>query len=655
MREVEIPFELRAVIPSGSDDKISLTIPLQLFFHFLIRENFRDFDPDNATDIYLNPVRFNKNDTRYQDLASDISISIKAPRYITKSYLRNLAFPDKNEWTKRRSKLKLITIYNYLNNHIAHKKLEFARFCWTKKVKEQFPNFFEVKNLKPSANPVDVNFKGSKFVNASICGTQIYTRTDFYLAKHINKCQWYGVLNGWDVEREDYSKINQIVFQSFKDPESCTVVAVVCGPSGSGKSTLLRRLAIDCMYCDFYTLWVTNLGAFSGEIDRIESNPGKNYLLIIEDWEKLKGQSASAFLNEASTIQNLRIIIGDFGNIINKEYYEYLDENNVFDLLAKENEAILKEILFNVSDWLETSEDILKPEFYSSPLYIILFVLGRVSQMKDKSFLKAGIKEQFQSIIASDLRRINALYPKLAKALYYWSWIYNEYKDRAMITWEALLDIAEFDNKTKKRFKKLNKTNPIGEILSYYISLEMFVHPEIEGSHIFRFHHELLAQGMLQKIDQDWYFDDSVKIEILEILIEKEAVHSASSLISAYEFEILDNGNLGIYRGIQAYEELDSLLMWDAEIREIYTAVETITSERYWKDTIRSLMSYVYFGIFFPCYVVEIIKTVIAKGCMSKHVHEAHELILADGDDSLKGLRKKYPFRPKHVDITDIS
>ena len=84
-----------------------------------------------------------------------------------------------------------------------------------------------------------------------------FSKFEFYTAKP-NNCQWYGIINNYDVKRKILPDITNIAKASFEDDISFPFV--VRGDDGSGKSTLLRRLAIDLRSEDFYVLWLKEDG-----------------------------------------------------------------------------------------------------------------------------------------------------------------------------------------------------------------------------------------------------------------------------------------------------------------------------------------------------------------------------------------------------------
>jgi len=502
------------------------------------------------------------------------------------------------------------------------------------------------------------SFKGCDIIDSTFRDTvlqngQGFSHIDFYTAKQNDDCQWFGIIKGWDCERKDYEKIKDTIFNSFQKFKNNKVSAVICGMGGSGKSTILRRLAIDCIDCDFSILWINDLSAFNENIDKIKSNIESRYLLIIDDWEKIKShsQTANLFLSKTSQLKNARIIISD-RDTYGKEYLDYFNEKHNYYLSSDENSKIIEEVIANNSAWKVIPALILtKPKFYESSLYLILFIIAR-SHLKitnNESFDLDDVLSQFKSIIRNDQKKIYQVYPGLAKALFYWACLGIEYKYAKFFTWESFLKLSDYyngDNNVSKEILYFSKTNPICKILSNYISLEPLIVPF--NTHIFSIHHDLLIEeGLSQSITEDWFYDDHVKLEIIDILYAKGELLSAKELYERFEhgknfFKTPEQENFYYKRFRDVERTLSDDLHCNKRIHGYMPYAKLPRDNEYW---MLCIIEYVMF-LDFPYYNKEILsvffKMLVENGCKAKVINSLYKASLISSDRMIIKMRIWY-------------
>lgn len=473
------------------------------------------------------------------------------------------------------------------------------------------------------------DLKGAEIIDA--CFKKIlegegftHSYTDFYLAKHDNYCQWYGVVRNWDCKRDKAVEVKEQIIDCFK--WESRIPAVIHGPGGCGKSTFLRRLAIDYIGKDFVVLWVNDLGYFCDE-DLIKiRNTSTKYLVFIEDWFSIEKDTAltTRFLNRIKTIENVRIVIGD-RDISDKDYRKQLLGNNYFELPPEDNESIIKKVVSLNKTWRKAAEEILlSPEIYNTPLFLILFVLARDLDKNEFESTK-DIFSRFRDIIENDQRKINVAYPGLGKALYYWSCIYQEYK--VPLLWETFLKIADSYNNSNgiisRQFSELKKDNSIGKILSHYISLEELVHPDFQNKHVFFYHHDLLvSNGLSIPINENWCYDFNVKIELLDLIIDGGDIYSAMDLFfSISDEEQFDDGKLehffnNYFGGVDRMYSLKLELMLNRFLADAYIQAGTNDDEKYWNFFLIRIITA--FKPYEDTNVMFVLKKVIEKGCRNE-------------------------------------
>lgn len=466
-----------------------------------------------------------------------------------------------------------------------------------------------------------------------------YTMPDFYTAMQDEQVQWFGVINGFDVERENYSGFKNKIYESFNHFRTYKVSGIVYGNGGCGKSTMLRRLAIDFHKEQLFSvIWLNDNSVDSFvkegfsviENQFFETNSVKNekihrFLIIIEDWYRMfddKHDLACEFLKRTDKIETIRIIIGD-RNIVEKPYRKHLNNDiEPFLLNSDENQNIIEKITEKYPDWKTSSEKLFKKQQnYESTLFLLLFILARTNQKATILSVNSlsEPKTLFLEIIESDLGFIakNKKHIGLAKALYYWACFYSEHK--IFISYETFLHIADFYNGKNKNeiipaFSRWQNKDAILDKLKIYINKNEELYG-IENRNYIQFNHDILADEGLSKICfEDWQrYGETVKLKMLDIIIDKGDDYSASVYVHAmltrqgnlfddkiqklkYIDFLLDKNNRQVlylnvlHMLLSTQQELEKYaeLLWDREIFPIpfWKFVLKNGKRNYWADKI---------------------------------------------------------------------
>ena len=373
---------------------------------------------------------------------------------------------------------------------------------------------------------------------------EAFTASDFYLAKQVDECQWYGVTQNWAVERDNYNYIKQEVISSIADEKrNSKISALVWGPGGSGKSTLLRQLAVDLSNEDFTVLWIKDKSIESFRdmgIAQLRSEyPHKRFLVVIEDLYRVKQQVANLkeIIDSICSNKNVRLIVGD-RRIEDNSYKEHIynPDKNIVEVTVDDNKKALQILLENIPDWKAAADKLLKTEDnYKSTLYYILWTIGRTALKEKEGFSldpNPDLVSHFRSLVQSDLKVLSVNYPGVAKMLYYWASIYS--KNKIYIAYDLFFKLADlFKTPSGNESKRILVSPSHKTILEIYSSKATgFIKSAGELS-LFAFNHDILAEDGLSKSPLSvWHpFDDSIKLSMLPLVIQDGDDFSASTFL----------------------------------------------------------------------------------------------------------------------------
>ncbi|MFH0735798.1 MAG: hypothetical protein V1773_14855 [bacterium] len=388
-----------------------------------------------------------------------------------------------------------------------------------------------------------------------------YKESDFYLAKKNETCQWYGILNKLDIERDAYIKIKKEIDKAFADEyREPKIIALIHGRGGSGKSTLMRRLAVVCSEENICVLWlnVKEISKFYEKgINQLNDFTEIMFLIFIEDWykmnpdkEKINPENAKNIIDSICNYPNVRVIIGDrtIDNSISTEHI-YNPDENIIELLASENKKTITKILEKISRWKATADLLLTEESdYKSSLYLILWVIARTYQSKNKiddeyAIQYEGLTGHFLTIVESDLKAIAKQYLGLAKMLYYYGSVYSE--SRLLISFDIFIKLCDLFEERGESSKFAFASKEIKPILDIYMNQTTGAIKSAGQLLLVAFNHDILADEGLSKLKiNGWYkFDDSIKLKMLPMFINEGENFSASSYLE-YTFRTVDKENI---------------------------------------------------------------------------------------------------------------
>lgn len=376
---------------------------------------------------------------------------------------------------------------------------------------------------------------------------QEFSMAEFYTSMYDNDCQWFGVTQGWDVERKNFKEIKDKIRRVFEFRRTFKISLVVHGNGGVGKTCFLRRLAKELHKEQSFTiLWLNSKtdNFLDQGLKIIEEKQDTNFLIFIEDWDKIFGNKDATvvkkFLEETNDLRNIRIIIGDRN--IDKDYLNFLN-NDIEPLLlaTDENRYIIEKIVEKHTKWREVSQKLFEnPENYNTSLFLLLFIIAHINKKEHHgdSYDLSEVQTIFRNIIESDINFIaeqeKGRYKGLAKALYYWAFIYAEHK--IFISYETFLKLADhFDDKDDNSISSFfNRWNADDEILD---RLKVYINKNKNG--LIQFNHDILVDLGLSKIRFDKWkrFGTKIKLELLDVITDKGDDYSASIFLNCMFYD----------------------------------------------------------------------------------------------------------------------
>jgi hypothetical protein len=426
------------------------------------------------------------------------------------------------------------------------------------------PNVVEIKKAESLDNDnqkLIPKLSGAELINKEFINrisNERFSLSEFYTAKHDDRCQWFGILKKWDIKREIYTKVFQTLFTSFDKDRKNKVAAVILGEGGSGKSIFQMRLAHDLAVLETHkVLWIVDFEEFikkdvnsnNSAWDKVKDDVGFNYFLFIEDWYSQVDNNGVAeskkFLESTQNYQHVRIVVGDRdiqGKKINNQlipntYVDHIfDDNNRFDIPLEENRYVIEQVLLKLPKWKEViKEDFDYEQLNKAPLFMLLFIIAKVSEENNLGSIDLSEPHiEFRKTIKSNLKKLQDLNcTGIAKALYYWSFIYSEF--RIQISYDSLLILAEYFKDSGDRnpllFKNLKLRGKVTGILNSFIGIR--IHNQFYNQKQFYFNHDILSDyGLSKVIYQGWEKYDEILLKtILNVIIDMAPDEDASAFL----------------------------------------------------------------------------------------------------------------------------
>ena len=431
-------------------------------------------------------------------------------------------------------------------------KLEDSALLETGDTKNGFGTRVFLRFLKQNKSKIfELAYSGVRTINQSFKNKTLekgqrneYSPADFYLGNRNDEYQWYGILNDWDILRNDYPELKDRIVNSFLERSHLNVVSLVIGSGGVGKSTLLRRLAVDCVDEDFVVIWIDDSNIADFVNFRLYQHIPNDipYLFILEDWYRIKQllpeTDQKLLLQSLNSFSNSRICIGDRFEDPNVIAFlrggaelaiyaiSYVENKQIISTLAERLPAVQQ-----AAHQLELASD---ESLYNCSLFIILFTIFRLTEEGAFSEVEySNIEQEFRQIISSDLRQLSQIHLGAARFLVIFSTLYKTRKFG--LASNLLLNLyAELDPQKRRIIPSEAK-----KILKRYLS-------EIEGAEengVLGFNQDVLAELGLSRpivgksLEEQFQLDPNILVDLLHFLSSRTD-EGASDLTMSILLEI---------------------------------------------------------------------------------------------------------------------
>ena len=322
--------------------------------------------------------------------------------------------------------------------------------------------------------------------------------------------EWLGVFREWDAPRSFRTELLETTIQNSQNRRNCPATAII-GHGGSGKSVALRRLALDLVDKAYKVWWVerperlVELG-----LDDFIEHEGKPQFLLIDEIQDL----------DASYVERLRRHLKQYPFLVLVVAGRHLPRE--LQLGAKDrftpNEAtdritILDKIAEVLPAWATTASQLKAESLREARLVRILLVLARGQEPVPKTLEE--LEEVFLHILVDDLERIREQFPGLATAIMDAA-IFREVGMAGLYP-SVLIALAN-DHQPCAGIPILFEQvtdNSRWDVVTPLLSCN-------QSQKYFRFHHDELAEGLIQASKArlvEPYIDDAYRQVILDRFI----------------------------------------------------------------------------------------------------------------------------------------
>jgi hypothetical protein len=393
---------------------------------------------------------------------------------------------------------------------------------------------------KSKGETIDKKFIGYYFVDRKFIDTikiegSLYSESDFFTSNP--NSQWIGVVNRWDAERRIYHKFRTTVIKSYS--HKLPISAVLIGDHGNGKATFFRRIACSLISPTLDIIWITDITSFYGKLSSL--TPDQQCLLIVDNWEKIKGNERTneLFFNYVFNSQNIKIILSDTLNN-NNDYLRWFSKNNCFYVNGDDDDVVYKIVSNDKFEFDTLGGDSIYELIWKwddfgignhLPLSVRLFILF-VECEKHRGSKNIDLQTStsyIASLTFQKLIKIKELVPGACRMIYLSACLYRDYQ--ISISWKVFALLSKHYNLGNEISHDFffPREDPLS--LSADLGYFFYIDYSSVADDAVVFHSDYIANEILcEPVDRRWTFDLKTKKKIVNFLLEKKLVKEAFEL-----------------------------------------------------------------------------------------------------------------------------
>ena len=322
--------------------------------------------------------------------------------------------------------------------------------------------------------------------------------------------EWLGVFREWDAPRSFRTELLETTIRNSQNRRNCPATAII-GHGGSGKSVALRRLALDLVDKAYKVWWVerperlVELG-----LDDFIEHEGKPQFLLIDDIQDLNASCVKRLRSHLKQYPFLVLVVAgrDLPGELKLGATHRFTPNEASDRIT-----ILDKIAEVFPAWATTASQLQAESLREARLVRILLVLARGQRPIPKTLEE--LEEVFLRILVDDLEKIREQFPGLATAIMD-ATIFRQV-GMAGLCRSVLIALAN-DHQPCARIPILFEQvtdNSRWDVVTSLLSCD-------QSQNYFRFHHDELAEGLMQASKArlvEPYIDDAYRQVILDRFI----------------------------------------------------------------------------------------------------------------------------------------
>ena len=322
--------------------------------------------------------------------------------------------------------------------------------------------------------------------------------------------EWLGVFREWDAPRSFRTELLETTIRNSQNRRNCPATAII-GHGGSGKSVALRRLALDLVDKAYKVWWVERPEKLvEGGLDDFIEHEGKPQFLLIDEIQYLDASCVERLRRHLKQYPFLVLVVAgrDLPRELKLGAKDRFTPNEASDRIT-----ILDKIAEVLPAWATMASQLKVESLREARLVRILLVLARGQEPVPKTLEE--LEEVFLHILVDDLERIREQFPGLATAIMDAA-IFRQVGMAGL--YPSVLIALAHEYQPCARIPILFEQvtdNPRWDVVTSLLSCD-------QSQKYFRFHHDELAEGLIQASEKgliEPYIDDPYRKVILDTTI----------------------------------------------------------------------------------------------------------------------------------------